>query len=69
LDNDATPSWVFEHDFIHVAGGKLENLNEWARSRVTWADGKYIPFDEYVKRITPEQIAKEIEEFDKAGAK
>ena len=68
LRNDVFPSWVFDHDFIFVAEGKLENLNEWGRNRVTWADGKYIGFEEYVKRISPEQVEKELKEYARAQA-
>jgi hypothetical protein len=44
LKQNAAPVWVFEHDFIFVAEGNLENLAPWARERVTWCDGKYVPF-------------------------
>lgn len=63
LNHDAFPSWVFEYDFIFVAQGDLNNLNEWARQRVCWADGKYIGFEEYVKRISPERVKKEQESY------
>lgn len=63
LKRDCAPAEVFEHDFIFVAGGNLDALNEWARSRETWADGRYILFDEYVKRITPEQVVDALREF------
>jgi reverse gyrase len=57
IQRDAAPDYVFEHDFIFVANGDVNNLCEWARTRVTWVDGKYISFDEYVRRITPERVA------------
>ena len=66
LKHDAFPSFVFDHDFIFVAQGHLDALNEWAKERVCWADGKYIGFLEYVKRITPEQIDKENKEYEDA---
>jgi len=66
LARDCAPTWIFDHDFVHVAGGKLEALNKWARERETWADGRYVTFDEYVRRITPEMVAKELAEFDEA---
>jgi len=66
LKRDTAPSWVFDHDFIYVAGGNLENLVEWARCRETWADGRYISFDEYVQRITPEQVAKGLADYEAA---
>lgn len=66
LQRDSAPSWVFDHDFVYVAGGDVENLVDWARSRVTWADGGYIGFDEYVKRITPEDVAKQLAEYEQA---
>lgn len=59
LKRNTAPAFIFEHDFIFVAGGDLKNLAEWARDRETWADGKYIAFDEFVKRITPEMILEE----------
>jgi hypothetical protein len=64
LARDTAPTWVFEHDFIFVAGGDATRLNDWARQRVTWADGRYMPFDEYVTRITPEMIATQQREFE-----
>jgi len=64
LKHEAFPAFVFEHDFIFVAQGNLEALNEWAKERVCWADGKYIGFLEYVKRITPEQVEKELKEYE-----
>lgn len=64
LSRDCAPAWIFEHDFIHVAGGDLEALGEWARQRETWADGHYVTFDEFVKRITPEMVASEIAKFN-----
>lgn len=66
LKRDAAPVFVFEHDFVFVAEGKLENLNLWARSRVTWVEGKYIGFDEYVKRITPEEVQRQLKEYEQA---
>jgi hypothetical protein len=64
LKNDAFPSWVFDHDFVFVAHGDTNNLNEWARQRVTWSDGKYIGFMEYVKRITPEEVSRQKKEYE-----
>lgn len=60
LEALAFPAFVFDHDFIFVAEGDLANLDGWAKNRVTWADGKYMGFLEYVKRITPEQVQKEL---------
>jgi hypothetical protein len=65
LQHEAFPAFVFEHDFIFIAEGDLANLNEWGRSRVTWADGRYMGIEEYVKRITPEQVKKELAEYNK----
>lgn len=59
LKRDCAPSFIFEHDFIFLANGDLSLLNDWAKRRVTWADGRYVDFEEYVKRFTPEQIAEE----------
>jgi hypothetical protein len=67
LEHEAFPSWVFDHDFIYVAEGNLEGLNDWAKQRVTWADGKYIGFLEYIKRITPEQIQTELLKYRDAA--
>lgn len=53
---DAAPTFIFDHDFIFVAGGDVSKLVEWATHRVTWVDGHYVPFLEYVKRITPEMV-------------
>jgi hypothetical protein len=64
LKHEAFPSFVFDHDWIFVAEGHPEALNEWALQRVCWADGRYMPFLEYVKRITPEQIKKELDEYN-----
>jgi hypothetical protein len=66
IKRDSAPVWIFEHDFIYVANGDLEALNEWARSRVTWVDGKYVGFEEFVKRITPEEVKKGWEDYIKA---
>jgi hypothetical protein len=60
LKHDAFPAFVFDHDFIFVALGSLENLNDWAKERVCWFQGKYIGFLDYVKHITPEQVEKEL---------
>lgn len=68
LTRDCAPAWIFDHDFVHVAGGDVEALNERTRSRQTWADGRYMTFDEYVKRITPEMVAAQIAEFKAAMA-
>ena len=66
LKHNAFPNWVFEHDFIFVANGDSNNLNEWGRNRVTWADGRYMSFLEYVKRITPEQVKQELDAYNQA---
>lgn len=57
LARDCAPAWVFDHDFVHVAGGDMDVLDDWVRSRRTWANGRYVTFDEYVKRIQPELLA------------
>ena len=66
LQRNTAPAWIFDHDFVFVAGGDLAALADWARARETWADGRYVPFDEYVQRITPERIAQEMKEFEDA---
>jgi hypothetical protein len=66
LKRNTAPAFVFDHDFLYVADGNVENLVEWARTRETWADGRYISFDEYVKRFTPEDVAKAHAEFEEA---
>ena len=60
LKRDTAPAFVFEHDFIFVAGGDLTQLHPWALERETWADGKYMKFTEYVKRFTPEYVQHEL---------
>ena len=60
LKRDSAPSFIFEHDYILLAEGDLDELNDWAKSRETWADGRYMTFMEYIERITPEQIQKEL---------
>lgn len=66
LKRDCAPTFVFEHDFIFVAGGNLDVLNDWAKQRETWANGRYISFVEYVQRITPEEVRRQLDEYDKA---
>lgn len=66
LKRDCAPTFVFEHDFIYVGEGNLDNLNEWAKSRETWADGRYMSFTEYVKRITPEHVKQELANYFEA---
>jgi hypothetical protein len=62
LKRDCAPSFVFEHDFIFVAEGNLDALNEWSKQRETWADGRYASFTEYVQRITPDEVARRLRE-------
>lgn len=64
LKRDCAPSFVFEHDFIFVAGGNLEALNEWAKGRETWADGRYMLFTEYVQRVTLEEVERQLKEYE-----
>lgn len=66
LKRDCAPAFVFEHDYVFVAGGDLAALNEWSKSRETWADGRYMPFTEYVQRFTPEYVATELQKFEDA---
>lgn len=63
LKRNVAPTFIFEHDFIFVAEGDIEKLNGWARIRETWCDGAYISFDEYVKRITPEQVKEALDQY------
>ena len=63
LRRDSAPSYVFKHDFIFVAEGDVTKLHPCARSRQTWADGGYITFDEYVKRITPEMVQADLDKY------
>lgn len=63
LKRDTAPAFVFEHDFIFVAGGNLDNLVEWAKQRETWADGRYMGFEEYVQRISPEDMQKAFDRY------
>lgn len=64
LKRDCAPAFVFEHDYIFVAEGDLNALNEWSKTRETWADGRYMTFTDYVARISPEQVAKELQTFE-----
>ena len=63
---DTVPSFIFDHDFIFVAGGDVTRLVDWARQRSTWIDGKYIKFDEYVKRITSAEVDARLKAFEEA---
>jgi hypothetical protein len=63
---DAVPWFILKHDFIYVAAGHLENLAEWALARCTWVDGHYVPFTEYVKRFTPEEVERELKAYEEA---
>jgi hypothetical protein len=64
LKHEAFPSFVFDYDFIFVGEGDLNHLNDYAKNRVTWFDGKYVGFLDYVKRITPEQVKQELDEMN-----
>ena len=61
---DSAPSFVFDHDFIFIAEGDLGRLNEWAKQRETWADGRYMSFTEYVQRITPAEVQRKLLEYE-----
>lgn len=60
LTRNCAPSWIFDHDFIFVAGGDATRLAEWALARETWADGRYLSFTEYVTRISPADVQREL---------
>jgi hypothetical protein len=62
----AEPSFAFDYLYIHVANGKIENLRSEVLEMVTWVDGAYIKFRDYIKRITPEQIEKELRDYNDA---
>ena len=64
IKRDCAPTFVFEHDFIFVAGGNLKALNDWAKQRETWADGRYVGFIEFVQRITPEEVERQQKEIE-----
>jgi hypothetical protein len=66
LKRDCAPMFVFDHDFIFVANGNLDALSDWAKQRETWADGRYVSFVEYVQRITPDEVKRQLDEYDKA---
>lgn len=66
LKRDTAPSFVFDHDWSYVAFGDLDNLNDWAKQRETWHDGRYMSFTEYIKTIPPEQVEKDIAEYEAA---
>ena len=69
LQHDCAPTFVFEHDFIFVAEGDLDKLHEWALDRMTWSEGRYMGFREYVQRFTPEIVAQKLAEFEVALAR
>ena len=50
LGRDSAPAFVFEHD-LDMVNGDLAGLNEWAKQRVTWANGKYLTLVEYSEEI------------------
>jgi hypothetical protein len=58
IRHEAIPEFVAQHDFIFVASGDLSRLVDWARQRSVWADGGYLEFEEYVKRISPADVQK-----------
>jgi hypothetical protein len=60
------PPFVFDHDFVFVAEGNLDALAEWALERSTWIEGRYMPFREYIKRWTPEKVAEELANYERA---
>jgi len=62
LERESAPAFVFEHDWVFVANGDPDALNDWAKLRVTWADGHYVPFLEYVKGIDVAAVWKHYEE-------
>lgn len=64
LKRDCAPAFVFEHDFVFVANGNLDALNDWSKQRETWADGRYVSFTEYVQRITPAEVARQLAEYE-----
>jgi hypothetical protein len=66
IGRDAIPEFIARHDFIFVAGGDLSRLAEWARERTVWADGRYMPFAEFVRRITREEVENAIAEYEAA---
>lgn len=63
IKRDCAPSFVFDHDYVFVADGNLDALNDWSKSRVTWADGRYMTFTEYVQRISAADIARQQKDF------
>lgn len=66
IKRNCVPSFVLEHDFVFVAHGDLNALAEWARERETWADGKYISFAEYAKRISPKMVEEQINAYNES---
>lgn len=63
-DGIVIPDFACEYFFIHVANGNLDNLIDEIKEYYTWTDKQYMKFTEFVKRITPEQVKKEIEEYE-----
>lgn len=64
LKRDSAPAFVFDYEFIFEAEGNIELLNSWVRARETWVDGHYITFDDYVTRITPDQVRKTLDDYE-----
>lgn len=65
----AEPAWALDYLFIHVAGGDIDKLHPSTHNALlTWVDGKYETFEDYVARITPEMVKKELEEYDRIVA-
>jgi hypothetical protein len=67
LAQNAVPTFIFDYDYVHVAGGDATRLNEWARSRTTWIDGAFVRFDDYIiTRWTPERVQAELDAYDQS---
>jgi hypothetical protein len=66
IGRDAIPDWIADHDFIFVAQGDLARLSEWARARTVWADDRYMSFEDYVKRITPQMVEEQWQQWERA---
>lgn len=66
LQENAIPDFAANYLYIHVAGGVLSDLHESVLNYRIWENGVYIPFEEYVKRFTPEIVQAELAEYQRA---
>lgn len=67
LREGAEPAFAMEYLFVFVAGGDLEKLRpEVHEGLATWADGRYMTLKEYVQRITPDEVKRQLNGYEQA---